>query len=253
MSETSGLRDRHKRRRRERITTAARLLLAEQGVEGLSMRTLAERAELSVSTLYNLHGSREEILVAVIESTLDDLARRVGAAPPGPPLVRLHHLIDAFLDLFGEDEAVHRAVLLAALADERKLIFIPSALRVIERVRDLLSEARRAGSVTGPLADDLVATELFDLCLFQVRDWANGYVSLAALRARLHYALVTMLMATCSESERAQLAREARRCESELRAAFESEPSARAGRALDFPDPRGRLRAFRKFPEGGSS
>lgn len=131
--------------------------------------------------------------------------------------------------VFPENEATHRSVLRAALAGERKLLFVPSARRVIEQVRVLFDEARREGSVAGPLADDLVATQLFDLCLFQVRDWANGYIPLTALRARLHYALLTILFAVCSDRERPRLAREARRLEPMIRATQESVASAGYG------------------------
>ena len=60
-----GLRERNVEARRQRILQAARVLLAQGGLGALSMRKLAEEASLSVNTLYNLWGTREEILRAV--------------------------------------------------------------------------------------------------------------------------------------------------------------------------------------------
>ena len=57
--------------RRQRILESARTLLAKDGRDGLSMRKLAKEADLSVTTLYNLVGSREDILRALIEDSAE--------------------------------------------------------------------------------------------------------------------------------------------------------------------------------------
>lgn len=56
-----------KEERRRRITTAARDLIRETGDAGLSMRAIAARANVSLSTPYNLFGSKRAIVVAVLE------------------------------------------------------------------------------------------------------------------------------------------------------------------------------------------
>ena len=69
--------------RRQRILESARALLQEAGPEGLSMRKLAREAGLSVTTLYNLLGSREKILQALIRDSvkrLDEPASDADAA-----------------------------------------------------------------------------------------------------------------------------------------------------------------------------
>jgi VWFA-related protein len=55
--------------RRQRVLESARTLLNEDGQDGFSMRKLAEEADLSVTTLYNLVGSREDILRALIKDS----------------------------------------------------------------------------------------------------------------------------------------------------------------------------------------
>ena len=51
--------------RRRRILEAARNLIATGGMQALSMRKLAAESGLAVTTLYNLYGSRDEILFAL--------------------------------------------------------------------------------------------------------------------------------------------------------------------------------------------
>jgi AcrR family transcriptional regulator len=56
-----------KAERRHRIVTAARDLIRETGDTGLSMRAIAARAQVSLSTPYNLFGSKRAIVLAVLE------------------------------------------------------------------------------------------------------------------------------------------------------------------------------------------
>src|SRR5271155_4601467 len=56
-----------KTERRHRIVTAARDLIRETGDTGLSMRAIAARAAVSLSTPYNLFGSKRAIVLAVLE------------------------------------------------------------------------------------------------------------------------------------------------------------------------------------------
>ena len=57
--------------RRQRILEAARSLIAGGGMQSLSMRKLAAESGLAVATLYNLYGSRDEILFALIQDGVD--------------------------------------------------------------------------------------------------------------------------------------------------------------------------------------
>ena len=60
-------REEAKEGRRRRIITAARDLIRETGEPGLSMRAIAARANVSLSTPYNLFGSKRAVVVAVLE------------------------------------------------------------------------------------------------------------------------------------------------------------------------------------------
>ena len=61
------LREQGKERRRQRILDAVVDLLQADGMTALSTARIAEAAEVSVATLYNLIGSVDEILDALME------------------------------------------------------------------------------------------------------------------------------------------------------------------------------------------
>ncbi len=59
---------RQREERKQRILDVARLLIADHGYEGVTMRELAEKSLVSVPTLYNLFGGKNELLFAAVES-----------------------------------------------------------------------------------------------------------------------------------------------------------------------------------------
>ena len=61
------LRARQMAERRERILAAAREIVAEHGIEGLSMRDLAQKSRVTVPTVYNLVGGKDAVLFAAVE------------------------------------------------------------------------------------------------------------------------------------------------------------------------------------------
>ncbi|MEL6830907.1 MAG: helix-turn-helix domain-containing protein [Pseudomonadota bacterium] len=71
MSDDLGKREQAKAERRSRIVQAARDLIKETGNTELSMRLLAQRAEVSLSTPYNLFGSKRAVVLAVLEDERD--------------------------------------------------------------------------------------------------------------------------------------------------------------------------------------
>jgi AcrR family transcriptional regulator len=59
------------KRNRQAILDAAREIIAELGIDGLSMRALAERADYSPSTLYRYFEDKDDILDALAKQAAD--------------------------------------------------------------------------------------------------------------------------------------------------------------------------------------
>lgn len=68
----------------------------EFGYHGATMRTIAERADLSVAGLYHYHASKHDMLVAILDLTMNDLqARSLAARAEGSdPLTRFALLVE---------------------------------------------------------------------------------------------------------------------------------------------------------------
>ncbi|MFI9048217.1 TetR/AcrR family transcriptional regulator [Streptomyces sp. NPDC053427] len=72
--------------RRRQIVAAAFALIGERGLEGVTMRDVAARAEVSVGAVQRCFAGKEEMMVSVVE----DMNQRVGARVQG----RIAHSVD---------------------------------------------------------------------------------------------------------------------------------------------------------------
>ncbi len=68
---------RRQRRTREALIHAASAIMTEKGVDAATMLEIAERADMGAGTVYNYFGSKDALAVAVLESLMQDLARRI--------------------------------------------------------------------------------------------------------------------------------------------------------------------------------
>lgn len=71
---------RHQRRRektRARLIDAARTLVAERGVDAIGLSDITEAADLGAGTFYNYFHSRDEIVEAVTEESIESLGARM--------------------------------------------------------------------------------------------------------------------------------------------------------------------------------
>jgi TetR/AcrR family transcriptional regulator, cholesterol catabolism regulator len=79
---TVGARSRSQHLRRKRIVQAAAALASRGGVEAMQMRTVAERANVALGTLYRYFPSKMDLVVAVVSEEIDLLETSIQRRPP---------------------------------------------------------------------------------------------------------------------------------------------------------------------------
>src|SRR5437867_2767362 len=83
---------------RGRITVAAQELFAAEGIEGISMRKIADRVGVTATALYRHFRDKDEILEEIINAGLAILEKYLAPALKAEdPYRRLRGLIDAYL------------------------------------------------------------------------------------------------------------------------------------------------------------
>ena len=106
-----GLRELHKDERRAQILLAARDLVTDGGLDALTMRAVAQRAGLSVPTVYSLIGSRADVVAALLDAGGDQLVALLADDQPRDPVGRVVAASEALATVVTPNIAVVTAVL----------------------------------------------------------------------------------------------------------------------------------------------
>ncbi len=186
-----GKREEAKARNKERILSAARELMQTQG-GGLSMRDLAELAGVSVATPYNLFGSKQDVIMAVLDADLAVLRESV-AEIDGDPIDGLFGVIDVMIGMlesapsFYQSGAVTVQINLNAEVQHR--------LRAPRHdvLRQLVQRAVQEDYITHQVNPDLFAILLGQTLMIWVNSWANEFVTLEQLKNYAIYDFATTL------------------------------------------------------------
>lgn len=194
--------EQHKAERRERILVAARKLITQGGVEALSMRQLAREAQLSVATLYNLYGSKADILYALLDQGMDAFDQSLQAIPTDDPIVFAQYCVDVATGLFISEKPFYRP-LMAAINEhpdkERDPIIGKHAMADIIKGLDT---GAASGLFNGHSEVRLVARDIYLSLMQAVHFWSEEMYDDDQLREQCEYSILIALMGVVSESVR---------------------------------------------------
>ena len=97
----SGLREKQKADRDQRILKAATRLFREEGYDRTKIETIAAKAKVSIGTVYNYYRNKGDLLVAIVSMEVNEVLR-AGAAlierPPKDVAAAVTALITIYLD-----------------------------------------------------------------------------------------------------------------------------------------------------------
>lgn len=181
--------------RRKRILDAARDLIRETEKTRFSMRMLAERSAVSLVTPYNLFGSKQAIMGALLDEDMDVYGRNL-ARSRKDPLERIFHAVTLGTRYFAQDEAYYRAVLSAVYADggnEYRSKFSGPRLALW---RSLVSDAIDSGDLRQDTDIRVLAYHLSSLFYSNILPWAAGQISVRELEQRTLYGFALALYTT---------------------------------------------------------
>ncbi|BBY22055.1 TetR/AcrR family transcriptional regulator [Mycobacterium stomatepiae] len=110
-TDVDGLRERGKNARIARIIEAACAILRADGAHALTVARIAEQAEVSQGTVFNLVGTRDEIWAAIAEQSFARI-ELAGFRSVEDPQIRARAIIDAVVTMICSDAKVFRPLLL---------------------------------------------------------------------------------------------------------------------------------------------
>jgi AcrR family transcriptional regulator len=208
-AQPTGLRERHKQQRRERILEAIRELLRESPQETPTVERIAALADLSPATVFNLVGPREQQWAALGDALLLELNACLAFAADEDPRQQARRIVGETADLFIADAAVFRHLVNSWGRSGVLLQENP-----VPQLRAALRRGQAAGMLRPGLHVEALVGHIATACGGALRQWAGGDISDAAFRARVRFAVDVVFAASASED-----------CAAELKA-----PLERAGR-----------------------
>jgi len=215
------LRERNKSQRRVAILDAAKRLMHDSGNTGFSMRSLAEHAGVSLATPYNLFGSKQAVLVALLNADFENFQESLSQLSAGSIDV-MFEAVRLTTDNLKQDPSYYRGAMAEVTLDAqpkvRNMILGPPYLLW----KRLLREAVHKGKLSNSVDLDPFTITLTQLMFATTREWVQGYVNLPEMEARMRYGLALNLLAIATDTSRQTLRDHLARAEADLKSLWQS-------------------------------
>jgi AcrR family transcriptional regulator len=191
--------------RRQRILDEACRLLAGGGTEGLTLRGLAESSGVTVPTIYNLVGCKDQVVTSLIAAALDSLDEALRGAPAVRGIARAEAAVSASIKLFLGEPGRYAAVFRALQEMQGKpdeTVLGPLFRRAGEVYCLAVREAQHDGDLHGRLLPVPLGHHILHAQIEGLRLWGVGTLPASAVRARALYALYVSLLADATKPVR---------------------------------------------------
>ena len=212
----SGLRERNKAMRIEAILGAAVELLGDHQLDEVTTERIASRAGVATATVYNLVGTRDDLLRALIGRVVDDLVAAVAdaTARDDDPIAVAHLVVDHSVAAFTGHSRAYRQIVAAGRSIDRvpgNEWVDPSQLQVA---------ALRHAQELGLLRDDVdpagLGRQVYVSWIGAMEHWANGQLDDRGFAIAARHGLLVVLAASATEEHRSRFLDELRSTSTEL-------------------------------------
>jgi len=212
-----GRREQAKQERRECILDAAEAMIRRDREVAFSMRELAENADVSFVTPFNLLGSKAGVLVALLQRSMESRFAALAEMRDEDPIERIFVLGDGSVRVYAEDGAFYRPLIrtLATAPDKAA-----SESCLLEGATALWKQALTDGAAERLLRPgvnvDLVARQLHVQFRGGLMLWATGETDGHGWLLQFRYGMALALLAAVKGSLRSRLRDRLAQVEGEL-------------------------------------
>lgn len=196
-------------RTRAEILHAVGEIIAADGLDGLTMRKLADRAGVAVATLYNQFTDRDGVLVAFVSSGLDQLEFELDEQPAADPIDGTRVLFAALDETIEARSHVWRPVIatLRTVPDSPRMGAVGD--RIVMAIEADLAKAQAAGLLIADCKVERLAWHIFVAWMRGLERWAQGTIDWDLYRSSSRTAIEVALAAVLLEPMRSDALRRA--------------------------------------------
>lgn len=199
-------RERNKAHNRNKILMAARELLKEGGLDGLSMRTLAERAQVSSRTPYNLFGSKTDVLLALLDDPLRQLRDRLPVVMATGALHASLNLVDEAYALYAPEIEYYRNIFWGVMTSDHPATRAANLERAQHVTLMLLAQAQARQELLPDTPLEALARHIMLSIAGLLGLWANALISAPELVMEIKKTLAYSLGRHCTPALQTEFA-----------------------------------------------
>ena len=202
----------NKMRRKERILSCARQIIATQGYDALTLAKLASDAEVTIPTIHNLLGKKSQIIEHLVGDVVSRIGQVLSREIGGDPISVIQLFTDELMSLYTPNEALYKA---AFIAGERAKLFEHQTphgifMRSIKLAVKVCADAKAKSYLLGEIETNILAEQLFGSQRLARHDWMNNYIDLKTYKSRVLSGMFTVLAADAAPEFRERLISEIR-------------------------------------------
>jgi AcrR family transcriptional regulator len=186
-----------------RILDAARAVIDEKGLEELSMRRLAEAADVSVRTIYNVFGDKHGVVTALVQRSFEAMDAAIAESGATDALERIWETVSISVD--ANCRHMPKAIVAAVVSQPALNAEVAPRWRGRELILDAVESAYRSGTLRPDISQERLVDQAGPVHAHRLRQWAHGDIDDTQLHAGVLYAYDTCLLAVARPAARARL------------------------------------------------
>ncbi len=195
----TGRRDVNKAKRRSAILDATVELLGHRSSHEVTTEEIAAHAGVAPATVYNLIGTRDDVLRAVVGRILVELANSLQQLDPTDPIAAAELVVDQTVAAFVADSAAFRQIVrLAPQASSVGTALVdPSEFQVVA-----MRQAQQLGILRADMDAAGIARQIYLSYTGAMTLWSAGRLDDNGFSTAARHGLFTALAAAAVDSER---------------------------------------------------
>lgn len=194
-------------KRKHIILERAGDIIANHGVDALTMSKLALAADVTVPTIHNLFGKKADIFEKLVVEMVERVEKALADLVLSDPIIASEAFIDKLIALFRANEGLYKA---AFVAGENTKIFdqkLPGG--IFQTSLDICSKVCQKGLddgyLLGSIRTEVLARQVFGCQRLARQDWVNGYIDLDKYRAQVLCGMFITFMADARQDYKEML------------------------------------------------
>lgn len=195
----AGVRDINKAKRRAAILDATISLFGQRPSDEVTTEEIAELAGVSPATVYNLIGTRDDVIRGAVARILAELADSLAQLDPTDPVAAALLVVDQTVQAFVADSnAFRQMVRLAPRASSvRAELVDPSEFQVTA-----MRQAQQLGIIRADIDAAALARQIYLSYTGAMTLWSSGHLSDEGFSTAARHGLFTALAAAAVDDQR---------------------------------------------------